>query len=130
MRARTGARRSSASRAEADRGLEAVLNFLNRTGNMPRIDRQESEALEFKKQWADRALEDLAAFANAAGGTLCIGVAGDDQVVGVEADDRELQGFSQKSLNSGARGRLETSRSVGSRACPNRPSRTGRVVFG
>ncbi len=31
---------------------------------MPKIAQQEGETLEYKRQWTDRALEDLAAFAN------------------------------------------------------------------
>ena len=58
---------------------------------MPKTNLQESETLEFKRQWTTRALEDLAAFANTQGGTLLIGVRDDGEVVGVKADDRELQ---------------------------------------
>lgn len=31
---------------------------------MPRIDAHEGEEVEFKREWTDQALEDLAAFAN------------------------------------------------------------------
>ncbi len=55
---------------------------------------QEGETLELKRQWTDRALEDLAAFANTRGGTLLIGIQEDGMVVGTEADDREIQRIS------------------------------------
>ena len=58
---------------------------------MSKLERQESETLEFKRQWTDKALEDLAAFANTEGGTLLIGVRKDGEIVGTRADDRELQ---------------------------------------
>jgi ATP-dependent DNA helicase RecG len=58
---------------------------------MPRIDQQENQTLEFKRQWTDKALEDLAAFANTEGGTLLVGVCDDGEIVGTTADDREIQ---------------------------------------
>lgn len=58
---------------------------------MPKLDLQESETVEFKRQWTDKALEDLAAFANTKGGTLFIGVRKDGEVVGAPTDDREIQ---------------------------------------
>lgn len=58
---------------------------------MPRIDQQEGETLEFKRQWTDRALEDLAAFANTQGGTLLVGIRDDGEIVGTAVDDREAQ---------------------------------------
>jgi len=58
---------------------------------VPRIDLQESETVEFKRQWTDRALEDLAAFANTRGGTLLVGIREDGEIVGAKADDREIQ---------------------------------------
>jgi len=58
---------------------------------MPRVAQQEGETLEYKRQWTDRALEDLAAFANTHGGTLLLGVRDDGEIVGVTADDREIQ---------------------------------------
>lgn len=56
---------------------------------MPKSQPQEGETLEFKCQWTDRALEDLAAFANTDGGTLWIGIQNDGEVVSAQADDRE-----------------------------------------
>ncbi|MEJ5251082.1 MAG: helix-turn-helix domain-containing protein [Armatimonadota bacterium] len=58
---------------------------------MPRTNLLESQTLEFKRQWTDNALEDLAAFANTDGGDLLIGVRDDGEVVGAQADDKELQ---------------------------------------
>ena len=54
-------------------------------------DLRESETLELKERWADKALEDLAAFANTRGGTCLIGVRKDGTVVGTVTDDVELQ---------------------------------------
>ncbi|MCR4439903.1 MAG: ATP-binding protein [bacterium] len=47
--------------------------------------------MEWKRQWTERALDDLAAFANTDGGLLLMGVQDDGEVVGARADDRELQ---------------------------------------
>jgi len=58
---------------------------------VPKIRERESETLEFKRQWTDRALEDIAAFANTRGGTCLIGVRKDGTVVGTVTDDAELQ---------------------------------------
>jgi len=58
---------------------------------MPNINAAESQTLEFKRQWTDRALEDLAAFANTEGGKLLLGVRDDGEILGTKADDRELQ---------------------------------------
>lgn len=58
---------------------------------MGRVELKEGEELELKRVWSDRALEDLAAFANTKGGTLMIGVSDDGQVVGVPAPDQEVQ---------------------------------------
>ncbi len=55
------------------------------------MELREGETLELKRQWTDRALEDLAAFANTRGGTLLIGVRKDGTVVGTVTDDAELQ---------------------------------------
>jgi len=58
---------------------------------MSRMNWRESETVEFKREWADRALEDLAAFANTRGGTLYIGVAKDGTVIGAQANDEDIQ---------------------------------------
>jgi len=58
---------------------------------MPKINAAESQTLEFKRQWTDRALEDLAAFANTEGGALLLGIRDDGEIVGARADDPELQ---------------------------------------
>ncbi|WP_322794739.1 helix-turn-helix domain-containing protein [Thermoflexus sp.] len=51
----------------------------------------EGQTVEWKRQWTDRALEDLAAFANTDGGTLWIGIRDDGKIVGAQVGDRELQ---------------------------------------
>jgi len=51
----------------------------------------EGEQLEFKLQWADSALETLAAFANTRGGTLLVGVSDNGQVSGWNGNDKELR---------------------------------------
>jgi len=51
----------------------------------------ESQNVEWKRQWTERALEDLAAFANTDGGALLVGIRDDGEVVGAQADDQELQ---------------------------------------
>ncbi|MGC8746783.1 MAG: ATP-binding protein [Candidatus Saccharicenans sp.] len=58
---------------------------------MPKVDRLEGETLEFKRQWTDRALEDLAAFANTRGGTLLVGIREDGEIVGTKVNDQEIQ---------------------------------------
>lgn len=49
----------------------------------------ESDAVEFKEAWTDKALRDLCAFANTRGGTLYVGVRDDGAVVGTTADDAQ-----------------------------------------
>ncbi|MCX7993352.1 MAG: helix-turn-helix domain-containing protein [Fimbriimonadales bacterium] len=51
----------------------------------------ESETCEWKEQWTDDALRDLAAFANHKGGALYLGVRDDGTLVGAPAHDAELQ---------------------------------------
>lgn len=58
---------------------------------MGKIEATEGQTLEFKREWTERALEDLAAFANTEGGRLLIGIRDDGEIVGAQADDRELQ---------------------------------------
>ncbi len=52
---------------------------------------QEGQRLELKRQWTDRALEDISAFANTDGGRLMIGVEGSGKVVGFDGGDAEIQ---------------------------------------
>ncbi len=61
---------------------------------MQTINLRESETIEFKREWTDRALEDLAAFANTHGGSLYIGVEDDGRIVGANVDDSEIQRLS------------------------------------
>ena len=58
---------------------------------MPRLDLHEGEEVEFKRQWTDQALEDVAAFANTGGGTLFIGVEDNGDVAGVADPKAEVQ---------------------------------------
>jgi ATP-dependent DNA helicase RecG len=58
---------------------------------MSRMNLGESETVEFKREWTDRALEDLAAFANTRGGTLYVGVEDDGRVVGANVGDAAVQ---------------------------------------
>jgi ATP-dependent DNA helicase RecG len=55
------------------------------------MDLREGEKLEFKERWTDRAVEDLAAFANHQGGILLVGVDDDGTPVGFKASDAELR---------------------------------------
>lgn len=51
----------------------------------------ESETCEWKEQWTDEALKDLAAFANHRGGTLYIGIRDDGSVAGASVQDKVIQ---------------------------------------
>jgi len=44
-----------------------------------------------KRQWTDRALDDLASFANSRGGALLLGIRNDGEIVGTQTDDKMLQ---------------------------------------
>jgi ATP-dependent DNA helicase RecG len=52
---------------------------------------REGETREFTENWSEKALEDLAAFANTRGGTLSIGVRDDGTVIGLHAGDALVQ---------------------------------------
>ncbi len=52
---------------------------------------QEGQQLELKRQWSDRATEDLAAFANTDGGRLLLGIEDSGRVIGFVGDDAEVQ---------------------------------------
>jgi ATP-dependent DNA helicase RecG len=58
---------------------------------MPRVELREGEEVEFKRQWTDHALEDLAAFANTRGGTVFVGVDDDGEVIGVDDPDGAIE---------------------------------------
>jgi ATP-dependent DNA helicase RecG len=58
---------------------------------MPRIDLHEDEETEFKRSWADHALDALAAFANTRGGTVVLGVEDDGEVIGLSDPEGEIQ---------------------------------------
>jgi ATP-dependent DNA helicase RecG len=52
---------------------------------------REGEELEFKREWTDRALTDIAAFANTGGGRVFIGVGDDGAPVGCDVSDAHQQ---------------------------------------
>lgn len=58
---------------------------------MTRLDVQEGQRVELKRQWVDSALRDLAAFANSEGGRLYVGIAKDGEVVGAPAEDADIE---------------------------------------
>jgi ATP-dependent DNA helicase RecG len=58
---------------------------------MQTLNLQEGETIELKREWTDRALEDLAAFANTRGGTLYVGVEDNGRVVGTDVSDAVVQ---------------------------------------
>jgi ATP-dependent DNA helicase RecG len=59
---------------------------------MPKIDWQESETLEFKRQWTERALEGPGGLCQRPGaGHFWSAPGGDGEIVGTTADDREIQ---------------------------------------
>lgn len=61
----------------------------------------ESETVEFKEQWRDEsALKELAAFSNARGGTLLVGVADDGRVVGWNGSEDALDALASKIADS------------------------------
>jgi ATP-dependent DNA helicase RecG len=51
----------------------------------------ESDTVEFKQQWTDKALKDLAAFANTSGGRLFVGIRDDGSVAGADVSDNHQQ---------------------------------------
>ena len=61
---------------------------------------RESETVEFKEEWSDRALEDIAAFANTSGGDVYIGISDDGRLVGFECAEHQEQGFVNKITNT------------------------------
>ncbi len=58
---------------------------------MQQDELKEGQRLELKRRWNDRALEDLAAFANTDGGRLILGIEHTGDVSGLDVDDVELQ---------------------------------------
>lgn len=63
---------------------------------MPKHELRESEDVEFKERWTDKALEDLAAFSNHRGGVLYVGVSDDGEVMGLSGNDEELRHITSK----------------------------------
>ena len=62
-------------------------------------DIHEDELNEFKKEWVDKALEDIAAFANSQGGTLWIGVNDVGEIEGCDCSDKEYRKITSKITN-------------------------------
>lgn len=56
---------------------------------MSRLPAKESDTVEFKESWTDKALKDLAAFANSRGGRLYVGVSDKGKIVGATSDDHQ-----------------------------------------
>ena len=72
---------------------------------------REGETVEHKSQWTDRALEDLAAFANHKGGTLLVGIADDGKVIGFPHTDKDLQAIANQIADTlGVRPRVRAER--------------------
>ena len=57
----------------------------------PRIGFAESDQIDFKEQWSGEAVENLASFANARGGTVYVGVADDGRLLGADVSDAQQQ---------------------------------------
>lgn len=77
---------------------------------------RESDSVELKAQWTERALEDLAAFANHRGGTVILGIADDGTVTGFAPGDQELQAIANRVSDTlGIRPRIRTERRRGKR---------------
>lgn len=55
------------------------------------IPDRESDRIEFKESWTEKALEDVAAFANTRGGSVFVGVTDGAHIVGLAVSDREVQ---------------------------------------
>lgn len=61
---------------------------------------KEDQHTEFKRNWRDDFLMELAAFANSQGGTLYIGVEDDGSIVGVKNAKSLLEDLSNKIKNN------------------------------
>jgi len=56
----------------------------------------ETQKMEYKEKFSDRALETLCAFANTKGGTLYIGIADDGGIVGVDVNNENIRAITEK----------------------------------
>lgn len=75
---------------------------------MSSLPERESEIVEFKREWTNRAIEDLAAFVNHDGGTVFIGIEDDGSLTGWTATDAKLQSITNQVVESlGIRPRVE-----------------------
>jgi ATP-dependent DNA helicase RecG len=50
---------------------------------MPKIDKEEGQTIEFKRQYKDGILDTVVGFANTSGGEIYLGVDDDREVVGI-----------------------------------------------
>ncbi len=74
---------------------------------MDRIEFEEGETIEFKRQWTEKALEDIAAFSNTNGGVVFIGIDREGNVVGFKGTEEDIQKISnQISSNLGITPRI------------------------
>jgi ATP-dependent DNA helicase RecG len=68
-------------------------------GDVHMLSLREGQEVEFKREWSDKALEDVAAFANANGGTLYLGIADSGESVGFTLTDKDEQKIASQILN-------------------------------
>lgn len=60
------------------------------------ISARESETLEFKESFGDRALEAISAFANSQGGTILIGVKDSGEICGIQVGKKTLEDIANR----------------------------------
>ncbi len=60
------------------------------------ISSGESEVIEFKESFGDRALEAISAFANSRGGVLLIGVKDSGEICGVQTGKKTLEDIANR----------------------------------
>ena len=85
---------------DSTKAEEDDTDIMTRASATTKSEKREGETLEFKAQWTDRALEDLAAFANHKGGSVLVGIADDGQVVGFAPSDKQLQQISNQVVDT------------------------------
>ena len=56
----------------------------------------ETQNVEYKERFSERALETLCAFANTKGGTLYLGISDKGQIVGVDVDNQTIRTITEK----------------------------------
>lgn len=75
------------------------------------ISSGESETIEFKKSFADEALETIGAFANTRGGILFIGVQDSGEIIGIQIGKKTLEDIANR-IQEATDPRLQPSISV------------------